>query len=161
MSWKIMMVLGYLVVLGIMDIREKQVPLCWLAAGLAVALAIGIGETIAAELAIAEGLANAEGGMHWLQSSFQMLLGLMPGLFFLGMAGVSGKVGTGDALALMAIGLITDYRVCMVVFGTSLLLTSVFAIGMIALRRMHIKASLPYIPFLAAAYMGYWICGGV
>lgn len=149
--WKVIFVLLYLIILSIMDIREKQVPLYLLAAGLILAIIIGIGEETK------EGLNS---GMNLLNIGGKILLGMIPGVFFLGMAWLTGKAGKGDGIVVMIVGILSDYRICMAVFCTSLLLISAFAVCMMALHKIHKKASLPYIPFLAVAYAGYWICEG-
>lgn len=150
--WKIVFVLIYLMVLSIMDIREKQVPLYLLLVGLFLAMAIRTGEGIKED--------EIRGEMNLIRIGWKTLLGLMPGVFFLGVAWVTGKAGKGDGLVLMILGVLTDYRICMVIFSVSLLLVSAFSVCMMALRRIHRKTCLPYIPFLTAAYIGYQICTG-
>lgn len=150
--WKIVFVLFYLMVLSVMDIREKQVPLYLLLVGLFLAMTTGIGEGIREE--------EIRGEMNLIRIGWKTLLGLMPGAFFLGIAWVSGKAGKGDGLVLMILGVFTDYRICMIIFSVSLLLVSAFSVCMMALRRIHRKTCLPYIPFLTAAYIGYQICKG-
>lgn len=150
--WKIVFVLIYLMVLSVMDIREKQVPLYLLLVGLFLAMTTGIGEGIREE--------EISGEMNLIRIGWKILLGLMPGAFFLGIAWVSGKAGKGDGLVLMILGALTDYRICMIIFSVSLLLVSAFSVCMMALRRIHRKTCLPYIPFLTVAYIGYQICKG-
>lgn len=152
--WKFILVLSYLVVLSIMDIREKQVPLYLLAVGLLLAACAGIGERLRAE--------ELAGGLRLIRAVWKilpgLLLGLFPGLLFLGMARLTQKAGTGDGLVLMIMGLFTDYRICMTIFSISLFLVSVFSVCMMVFCKVRGKDCLPYIPFLAAAYVGYQIC---
>ncbi|MCM1325799.1 MAG: prepilin peptidase [Bacteroidales bacterium] len=152
--WKFVMVLTYLVILSIMDIREKQVPVYLLGAGLLLAIFIGAGERVREE--------ELAGALHLIRVIWKilpgLLFGLLPGIFLLGMAWMSQKAGTGDGVVLMILGLFTDYHICIIVFSASLFLVSLFSICMMALRRAHGKTRLPYIPFLTAAYIGYQIC---
>lgn len=151
--WKFILTLIYLVVLSIMDIREKQVPMYLLAAGLLLAALMGIGERGREELA--GGLSLIEAGQKILPG---LLLGVFPGMLFLGMAWLTRRAGTGDGMVLMILGLLTDYRTCIIVFSISLFLISAFSICMMAFCRIQGKTCLPYIPFLTAACIGYEIC---
>lgn len=147
--WEVVLVLIYLTVLSIMDIREKQVPLYLLLMGLFFSMVIGIGAEISAE--------NIGGGINLMRIGGKVLLGLLPGIFFLGMSWLTGNVGKADGLVLMILGFLTNYRICMIIFSASLLLISIFSVCMMALHRIHRKTSLPYIPFLTAAYIGYQV----
>ncbi|MCM1184937.1 MAG: prepilin peptidase [Lachnoclostridium sp.] len=152
--WKFIVVLIYLVILSIMDIREKQVPVYLLGVGLLLAAFVGAGERIREE--------ELMGELHLIRAVWKilpgLLLGLLPGIFLLGMAWMSRKAGTGDGVVLMILGLFTDYRICMIIFSASLFLASLFSVCMMALHRAHGRTCLPYIPFLTAAYIGYQIC---
>lgn len=147
--WKVVMVLIYLGVLSIMDIREKQVPMYLLFAGLFLSMVIGIGTEVNEE--------RIGGEIRPMWIAWKVLLGLLPGIFFLGMAWFTGNIGGADGLILIILGFLTNYRICMIIFSISLLLASVFSVCMMALHRIHKKTRLPYIPFLTAAYIGYQI----
>lgn len=151
--WKVVIICIYLIALSIMDIREKQVPLYLLLAGLILSMVIGIGTEISEE--------GIGGKSSLLRLGWKMMLGLLPGIFFLGIAWFTANAGKADGLVLMILGFLTDYHICMAIFCASLLFISLFSICMMALRRIHKKTRLPYIPFLTAAYIGYQICKGV
>lgn len=126
----------FLMMMSICDIRSRRVPLPWLtAASFVVCVYTGI-RFFSGEV------------MNWTYAA-----GLLPGVFFLLAAWGTGKIGYGDGWILLLLGLMVGYRQCIAVFLLSLLLISGISIILLAAGRVKRNSRLPYIPFLAAAFL--------
>lgn len=131
--------LTYLIILALFDWRERKIPLVLPLGGLAAALLYQVYL-----------LCHNSAEWEWLVVS--ALLGLVPGFLMLAVAGLTGKAGYGDGLVLLSIGLLTDYKSCILLLCFSMLFISAFSIGMLLLKRADKNTKLPYLPFLAAVY---------
>lgn len=129
------LILFYLFVLSVFDLKKKRVPVFLLAAGM-----VGAG-TVAIYWII-------EGQSTWLQA----VLGAIPGMMLLVLAYCSGKTGYADGIVLMAIGIVKGYRNSLFVLGISLFGACLVSILLLLLRRVGKNTKLPYIPFLTAAF---------
>lgn len=138
--------LVYLIILAICDWREKRIPLILPAYGLAAALLYRIY------------LLHCEPA-EWEWLLLSALLGIIPGILMLAVAGLTGKVGCGDGVVLLNIGLLTDYKSCILLLCFSMLFMSVFSIGMLSLKRVGKDTRLPYLPFLAVVYAAGMLVG--
>lgn len=79
-----------------------------------------------------------------------MVLGLIPGILMLAAAGITGQVGTGDAVICMMLGIMMGIRgVIAALAGSMFLLDTVVMTGMAA-GKVNRKTVVPYIPFLSA-----------
>lgn len=132
--------LFYLLILGLFDWRERKVPLILPIGGLTAALLYQIYL-----------LYHDPAEWEWLLLS--ALLGIVPGLFMLTVAGLTGKAGYGDGLVLLNMGLLTNYKSCILLLCFSMLLMSAFSIGMLLMKRVGKDTRLPYLPFLTAVYV--------
>jgi leader peptidase (prepilin peptidase)/N-methyltransferase len=142
-----MIILLYLVALGIFDWKEQKVPVGLLYGGAVVALGLNI-YTCVMDFS------------NWKWVAASALLGVVPGCFMLMAAYVSHKAGYGDGLALINVGLLTNYGTCLALLCFSMLLMTFFSIGMLVLRRVGRNTTLPYLPFLATAYLLGMVWGG-
>lgn len=131
--------LFYLLILGFFDWRERKVPLI-----------LPIGGLVAALLYQIYLLYHDPAEWEWLLVS--ALLGIIPGLLMLMVAGLTGKVGYGDGLVLLNLGLLTDYKSCILLLCFSMLFMSVFSMVMLLLKKAGKDTRLPYLPFLTAVY---------
>lgn len=139
---------GYLVVLSVFDGRERKVPI-----GL-----LGVGTLLAVVLVARDCLDHTQ---HWQKLVLAAVLGLIPGVFMLLAAYITRKVGYGDGLALLAVGMLVGYKNCWGMLCISLMIMSFWCIGILLLRRGTKNTRLPYLPFLTAAYlMGLFVRGG-
>ena len=129
----------YLLLLGFFDIRERTVPVVLLAAGSILALGVKLGD-------FAEMAENPK----WFLAV--IVFGAMPGMFMLGVSWMTDKAGAGDGWALINLGLFTDYKTCIVLWGASMLVMAVISAGLLALKKVKGSTRLPYLPFLAMAY---------
>ena len=86
----------------------------------------------------------------------QSLLGTLPGLFLLGVARLTPKMGYGDGMVLNLVGLRVGYARCVALLCFSLLLLSLCSVVLLLCRRVKGTTRMPYLPFLAASYV--WEC---
>ena len=128
--------LGWLIILSIYDIREKMVPIWMLTLG-----CCAVGSFCAYRLCMEQGV--------WLS----MFLGIIPGVFLLVIGWLSQKTGYADGVVLLLIGVLRGYRECVVVLCVSLLLMSLVCVMLLLLRRVERNTKMPYIPFILAAYI--------
>lgn len=142
--WKTAVVSLYLLTLGIMDIREKKVPVILLALGVVSALVIGMSEKI-------------EIGTEWINIAGELFLGMIPGGFLLAVACLTNKAGYGDGLVLMILGMIYGYLPAVILLCVSLFLLSLFSIGLLVLGKAHRNTCIPYLPFLTIVYLVYFL----
>jgi leader peptidase (prepilin peptidase)/N-methyltransferase len=144
---KKIIILLYLVVLGIFDWKEQKVPVGLLCGGAVAALGLNI-YTCVMDFS------------DWKWVAASALLGVVPGCLMLAVAYASHKAGCGDGMALINVGLLTNYGTCLALLCFSMLLMTFFSIGMLVLRRAGRNTTLPYLPFLATAYLLGMVWGG-
>ena len=129
------------IVLGVgsyQDIRKKSVGL-WLifvGAGAAVVMSVaGMGD---------EPVKYIEG----------ILVGLTPGAILVLISVASrGRVGMGDALMVLVMGLFVGFRQTMGELLVALLFSGVFSLALVVIKKCGKEKELPFIPFLMAAHL--------
>lgn len=94
--------------------------------------------------------------MLWrVQSIENILLGMSVGVALLFLSVLTGgKIGAGDAVLLIVTGIYLGLKQNLELFFYGLLLCSMWALGLLILRKKNRKDSVPFVPFLLAAYMG-------
>ncbi|MCM1194280.1 MAG: prepilin peptidase [Acetatifactor muris] len=127
-----LVIMIWLVVISVVDIKSRRVPVWLLAAGGAAALP-----------AIQWGSAG---------ECLAVLKGVMPGLLLLAAAFFTGRAGYGDGVVLLVLGMVSKGRT-LVLFGVSMLLIAVFAVALLVFRRADRNTRLPYLPFLAVSWL--------
>lgn len=91
----------------------------------------------------------------------EFLGGLFIGLFVLAAAAVSGgRLGTGDGWVLTACGVCLGWKAVLVLLFTSMFLFTAAGVGGILLKGWSGKKSMPYVPFIWAAFMVNCVLGG-
>lgn len=129
----------YLAVLGLFDWRKRKVPLILLIGGLTAAFLYQV-------------YLLYHNRAEWQWFLVSALLGVLPGLFMLMMARLTEKIGYGDGLVLLNMGLLTSYKSCILLLCFSTLTMSIFSIGLLLLKKVKKDTKLPYLPFLTAVY---------
>lgn len=115
---------------GISDIRTKKIPLWCIICGSADAIA----EMLSCGNATPEGIA----------------LDMVPGLLFILISWTTGeKVGYGDGVMIIIMGLVMHSWTCITAVMSGLFISSMFSIVMIIFRKVKIRDRIPFIPFLA------------
>lgn len=134
------LVFAYLVALSIYDLREKKVPLVLLVVGGVATILGGIYDGVM-------------GVIDWTQ----LLFGVLPGVFLLIVAWTTKKAGYADGIVLLLLGAMEGYRRGIVLLCASLFLLCCVVILLLFLRKVKRNTQMPYIPFLAGAYLGLLI----
>lgn len=123
----------FLAVCTVFDIRNKEIPLALILAGLSLAAGVNIWQVFTG----AESLGSV--GASLLCGLFFLLLGFV----------TKEKVGYGDGIILVIAGLLMDSYRCFVGLCISLILSSVFAIVLLVMQRADRNSALPFVPFIA------------
>ena len=66
---------------------------------------------------------------------------------------VTGKAGYGDGIVLCCLGMAMGWEKSILLFGISLFLICLCALVLLAMRRVGKNTSLPFLPFLAVAWI--------
>lgn len=98
--------------------------------------------------------------MLWRMHSIEnLLLGMSVGVALLFLSVLTGgKIGAGDAVLLIVTGIYLGVEQNLELFVCGLLLCSMWALGLLVLRKKSRKDSIPFVPFLLAAYIGMLVC---
>ena len=132
--WKETILLIYLLILAVFDLKEKRVPLWGLVIGMLVA-----------------GGAVVYGNWFGQESWIRTLLGIIPGILLLAVSFMTGKAGYADGVVLLIVGMVEDYKVSLFVLCMGLFLASMVSVMMLVLRKANRQTRIPFIPFLAVA----------
>ena len=132
--------LVYISVLAVMDFKFRKLPLKFLLSGfLLVAAGCFCGRDISAVLLCAGGCA---------------------GLFFLLISRISGEAfGYGDSILILIIGAFIGFWDLLYLLFGAFSMAAVFSAVMMIRHRFNRKSSFPFVPFLAAAYLGGMFIG--
>lgn len=91
---------------------------------------------------------------HQSTSLAAFLAGAVPGVVFFFISTVShGAAGSGDALLLLLLGMITGFWETLMICFLALVMTGLCGLGLMAAGRAGRRTQLPFIPFLLAAYV--------
>ena len=129
-------ILLYLVMLGIWDYKNRSVPVLLLIAGGVLMLGMCIFQYVGGQL-----------------SCMEILQGIVPGLFTLFLAWITGKVGYADGIVLVQMGCCMGYRRGMILFCASMMLLSLYCLVLICFKKIGKNTKIPYFPFLALSYV--------
>ncbi|MBQ7954723.1 MAG: hypothetical protein IJ282_03150 [Lachnospiraceae bacterium] len=121
----------------VFDLLNKRLPVLFIVCG---GIAGGI-------IAFCEGM------------SCQEFLGAMlPGVIMVFVGFVSGeKVGYGDGMILMVLGLMEGGKMCVWDMGVGVLMAAVLGMGLLVFKKARSDARIPFVPFLLAAHtIQFW-----
>ncbi len=86
----------------------------------------------------------------------EMMFGTAPGLFLILVSIFSkGKVGMGDGILLLSLGTLIKAESIIEILIVALILTSMFSVVLIVIKRANLKSSLPFVPFLLLSCIGH------
>lgn len=122
-----------LCICSVSDIRRKEIPLAALLAGFMAALGI-----------------NGFNLWKGWASVTEIAISLLPGIFFIIISFCTGeKVGYGDGLFIIILGMLLGFGRCIFVICVSLVFSSAFALILLVLHRAGRNSRLPLVPFFA------------
>ncbi len=88
----------------------------------------------------------------------RLLTAVIPGLFsVLVSISTDGKMGLGDGLILIALGIACGWDKILAIWLVALVLSAVIGIILIIMKKADIKTSLPFVPFILAGYVSFVI----
>ncbi len=91
---------------------------------------------------------------HQSISLSAFLAGTVPGVVFFFISAVSrGAAGSGDALILLLLGIISGFWNSLMICFLALVLTGLCGLGLMAAGKAGRKTQLPFVPFLLGAYV--------
>ena len=98
--------------------------------------------------------------MLWRMRSIEdLLLGMSVGVALLVISMLTGgRIGAGDAVLLIVTGIYLGLEKNLELFFCGLLLCSMWALGLLILRKKSRKDSIPFVPFFLSSYMGMLVC---
>lgn len=146
---KIIIIVLYLIILSIYDIRTQKIPVKWLAVG-----SVAVVGTIVREISDVLEVAGSWQELWpalWQEFGQELLTGWLPGLAILGACVVTGRVGSADGWVLLIVGSMLSSGQMMAAFGCSMILIAIMAGVLLLLKRAGKNDRLPYLPFLTAA----------
>ncbi|MCM1190124.1 MAG: hypothetical protein NC541_12605 [bacterium] len=139
--WKNLLIVGWLAILSLCDIRKKSVPiwLLWLGAALAGGILVcgGEGEPI---------------------RILSVLRALIPGALLFLLAAGTGKAGCADGIILMILGVAGGYKNCLMICMGSLFLAALVSGVLLLTKRVTRNTKVPFVPFMTAGWL-IMICG--
>lgn len=140
------------------DIRTKTVSMyVSLVAGIAaIALHFLCGAETAVQDMVLQGETLQEGmfGGAALQKQLVWISGILPGLFFLAAARITGEqIGYGDGAAVLILGLFLGGSGCIAVVSSALLLLCPAALFQVVFKKAGRKATMPFLPYLLGGYI--------
>ena len=120
-----------LVITAVIDIRKREIP--FLLIGLGVILAV-----ISMVYGLVRGIVGVEAALALLPGGAMVLISLV----------TRGEVGLGDGVMLLCIGPVLGLEQTVAGLLISLFISSIFSIGVLALKKGNRKTKLAFIPFL-------------
>ncbi len=133
----------YFMSLGIMDLLKRRVPFFLLFVGGALLPGIGCYRCVQEELG-------------WME----VIVGIFPGLFMVLVAWLTKKAGYADGVVLIQVGVCLGYHKALLLYCFSMLLLSGVCIILLIFRKVKKETKMPYLSFLAMAYLVQILLGG-
>ena len=118
-----------LIIISVYDIRYRSIPIWCIMAGFSGAV-IYIACT---------GNVNI----------YEIVLDVLPGAVFILIAFCTReKVGYGDGLVVLIMGIVMHADLCIFALTCGLIISAIFSAVMVASRRLGLRAEIPFVPFL-------------
>ncbi len=129
------LVVGILIfaVLSVFDIRSRRIPIC--------------GFVIVFVYSVLSLACFRETEFVWTD----VLMSVIPGLVLMGLSVITeGKVGLGDGILVAEIGLALGIEKCACMLTGALVLSCLFAGGLLVFRKAGLQTRIPFVPFITA-----------
>lgn len=124
----------FLVVSMIFDIRKKQIPAIWIWAGIIV-------------------MSSYRLYLWWTgaSSTWEVIISFIPGLILYLFARISNGMGDGDGLLIITTGCFFGWEEHLKVLFFSFFMAAFFSMGYVIFKRNFRNQRIPFVPFLCAA----------
>ncbi len=87
------------------------------------------------------------------RTALEILCGLIPGVMALGISVLTGgKLGTGDGLVLMGLGLLYGWDRTLLIWFAGLFLSAVTGMILLGLKKVKLKTAIPFVPFICLGF---------
>lgn len=114
-----------------LDIKKQRVPVWLLIPG-------GL-------LTLAETVKLQYGGLD-------VVIAMIPGCVLLVLAMTTRNVGYGDGIVMLLLGMTEGSEKSLLMFGTSLFLSAICSLILLAMKKARKSTRIPFLPFLSAAW---------
>ncbi|MBO5210160.1 MAG: prepilin peptidase [Lachnospiraceae bacterium] len=118
---------------AVYDVKKKEIPLQGIVLGSIAGIGIDLWQITVGNLSF------VETGLAVLPGCFLLLISFL----------TREKVGYGDGLLLVIIGLFTGFYRCMIILCISLILISISSLALLCMRKVTRNSRLPFVPFMA------------
>lgn len=136
--WQWLLLLLLLIPASIQDIKDKNISVVTILAGLTAAVIINI--ALAPNYAV------------------RVFIYGIPGIFLLLCAWITHEaIGYGDGLVMLAIGNIVGLEDCVKILFFSLIMAGVISLVLMIMKKVNRKSTVPFVPFLLIGVMGIGI----
>ncbi|MDL2301309.1 prepilin peptidase [Lachnospiraceae bacterium OttesenSCG-928-D06] len=139
--WKFCLTLFFLLVLTFFDIQSRKLPVKLLLLTTVLTLA-------------ASAYFTYNGVYDFKHNCFS----LVPGIILLLAAFLTQKIGYGDGIVWILLGLTISYRESILIFMGSLILAAIVSALLLVFKKVAHNSKIPYIPFITVAY--FFVCVG-
>ena len=99
------------------------------------------------------GLDNSSPPTELVKRVVTALLGAVPGVFLTILSFYSDKVGRGDGIVMMILGLTESCTFSMILICISCMVLAFFSGVLMCLHKVNGKTRMPYIPFVTGSYV--------
>lgn len=141
---KWLLLTAFLIWNSITDIKYRKISVISMLVFGIVGVAIGVTEIMA--------------GQSFFQMLKYILLGSVPGLVMCILSLLSrGSLGMGDGVLILILGIYTGIRKMSAVLIWAFLLASVWAIGMLVIKKKNRCDSFPFVPFITIGFLVNWL----
>ena len=89
----------------------------------------------------------------WLKGLIGIGLGMLPGVFLIILSFATKKVGPADGILMCCIGMFENYLSCVVIFCAASFIMAIISILLLVIKKVKRSSQLPFIPFIALAYV--------
>lgn len=135
----------FLVPCSIWDIKTREIPIPWMAAGGITAVCIAGWSVIAGEVDI-----------------INLLFAMSPGIFLLALSIVTEhQIGAGDGISAAILGIFIRVPMIYMVLMGALILSSIYAAGLLVLHKGSRRSRMPWLPFVTAGFIVFMLLEAV
>lgn len=87
-----------------------------------------------------------------------LVQGILPGLACFGIGIIFREcIGRGDSILIAMLGMLEGFSFCVRTLGISMLGLLAVSLAGLAAGRLKLSSEIPFVPFLAAGYVGAWL----
>ena len=147
----------FLIVASIWDLKEKRIPVWVFRLTAILILCLDFGYLITELLSCVDCVENTRIVAERIAGStilIHKLGGMAVGLVLLAVSKLTGgEIGEGDGIAFLITGFTLGFRDNFLLLSEALLLSFVWSLILIIVKKINLKTSLPFVPFVLIAFV--------